>query len=85
MGVLCDVLQEASARSQVIITTHNPDLIDRFPSEVLQVVEKANGITNIGSVSENQRVAIARKLFSPGELMRIEGLQRETHEAVAER
>jgi predicted ATPase len=29
LGVLCDVIQEASARSQVIITTHSPDLIDR--------------------------------------------------------
>lgn len=85
MGVLCDIIQEASARSQVIITTHNPDLIDRFPANVLRVVEKEGDVTKIGQVSDDQREAITRKLFSPGELMRIEGLQRERSEAVRER
>lgn len=77
LAVLCDVLQEASLRSQVIITTHNPDLVDRFPADAIRVVEKENGATEIGPVSEEQRQIIAQKLFSPGDIMRIEGLQRE--------
>jgi predicted ATPase len=77
LGVLSDVLQEASLRSQVIITTHSPDLISNFPADVLRVVEKEDGVTRVGPVSEAQRGAIAEKLFSAGELMRIEGLRRE--------
>ncbi|GAB4205226.1 MAG: AAA family ATPase [Roseiflexaceae bacterium] len=75
LGVLCDVLKEAGARSQLVITTHSPDLIDIFPEYVLRVVEKRDGVTYVGPVSSQQREVIARKLFSPGELLRMEGLQ----------
>ncbi len=77
LGVLCDVILEASARSQVIVTTHSPDLIDRFPTDSLRVVDKQDGVTSVGPVSDDQRAVIAQHLFSPGELLRIEGLQRE--------
>jgi predicted ATPase len=77
LGVLCDVINEASMRNQVIITTHSPDLVSQFPANVFRVVEKINGITHIGSISENQRRAINEKLFSPGDLMRIEGFRRD--------
>ncbi|MEW5957223.1 MAG: AAA family ATPase [Chloroflexota bacterium] len=75
LGVLRDVLLEASRRSQIIITTHSPDLITGFPADVLRVVEKENGMTKVGPVTQSQQEAIAEKLFSPGELMRIEGLR----------
>ena len=77
LGVLFDVINEASMRNQVIITTHSPDLVSQFPANVFRVVEKINGITHIGSISENQRLAINEKLFSPGDLMRIEGFRLE--------
>lgn len=84
LAVLCDVLQECSLRNQIVITTHSPDLIDGLPADVLRVVEKANGVTQVGQVSESQRETIAEMLFSPGELMRIDGLRRETTEPVTE-
>lgn len=77
LGVLCDVIQEASARSQVIITTHSPDLIDRFPIDSLRVVEKDEATTRVGPVSTEQRDIVKRRLFSPSDLLRMEGLQRE--------
>lgn len=77
LGVLCDALKEASARSQVLITTHSPDLLYHFPAESLRVVEKIEDTTQVGPVAEHQRRAIEEKLFAPGELMRIEGFQRE--------
>ncbi|MBA4420605.1 MAG: hypothetical protein C0391_05610 [Anaerolinea sp.] len=77
LGVLCDVINEASMRSQVIITTHSPDLVAQFPANVFRVVEKIEGITHIGCISEDQRRAINEKLFSPGDLMRIEGFRLE--------
>lgn len=76
LGVLCDVLKEASLRSQVMITTHNPDLLDRFANERILVVEKVEGVTEVGSMTPFQNEAIRRRLFSPGELMRIQGLER---------
>lgn len=85
LGVLCDMLLEASTRSQVLITTHHPDLIDHFPAEALRVVENVEGITHVGPVSAHQREAVAARLFSSGELMRIEGLRSDVATPIAER
>lgn len=75
IGVLCDVLQEASLRSQVIITTHSPDVLSRLPVEALRVLEKRAGATSVGLIDAVQRHAILEQLFSAGDLMRIEGLR----------
>jgi len=77
LGVLCDVLQEASHRSQIMITTHNPDLIDKFPEDTILVVEKEQGTTKVGPIMESQKDIIRQKLFSTGELMRVQGLRRQ--------
>lgn len=76
LGVLCDALKEASVRSQVLITTHSPDLLYHFSARHLRVIEKMDNVTHAGPVAEYQRRAIEQKLFESGELMRIEGLQR---------
>lgn len=78
-GALCvlrDTLLEISARSQLLVTTHSPDLLYDLPVETLRVVEKIGNVTLVGAIAEEQREAIAKKLFFPGELMRIEGLRR---------
>jgi predicted ATPase len=77
LGVLADVLREANLRSQIIITTHSPELISRLPVDTLRIVENQNGITEIGPISEIQRTAIVEQIFSSGELLRIEGLRRQ--------
>lgn len=77
LGVLCDLFREASQRSQIVLTTHSPDLLYHFSAESLRVVDMQNGVTRIGPVAAHQRQAIAQNLFAPGELMRIEGLLRE--------
>lgn len=86
LGVLCDVIREASLRSQIIITTHSPDLISRFSVDALRIVEREQDVTYIGPITEVQREAIVTKLFSIDELMRIEGLRRAKpiHETVGE-
>ena len=78
LGVLCDVLQEASVSYQVIITTHRPDLIDDLPVHSLLIVEKEDGVTKIGPLSEPERSSVEENLFSIGEIMQMEGLRRET-------
>jgi predicted ATPase len=78
LGILADLIKEASEkRSQVLVTTHSPDLISRFDADDLRIVEwnYKNG-TAIGYVDEEQREIINEKLFSGGDLLRIEGLRK---------
>jgi hypothetical protein len=74
-AVLADLLQEATRRTQIIITTHSPDLIDRLPVESLRAVNATGGFATVSRVADYQREAVRRGLFSPGELHRMEGLQ----------
>ena len=75
---LCgNVLQEGTLRYQVLLSTHSPDLIDHFPLDSFLVVEKEDGVTKIGPIRQNQRHSIEKRWFSTGEIMQMEGLQRE--------
>lgn len=76
-AVLTDELVEAAHRMQVIVTTHSPDLVARVPLDSLRVVEATATGTKVGRVSSDQVDAVNEKLFSPGDLMRIDGLRRE--------
>jgi predicted ATPase len=76
LGVLSDLIKESSTRTQLLITTHSPDLISRFSAEELRIVEKEKGATKVDPIATAQLEAINQKLFSPGDLLRIEGLRR---------
>lgn len=76
MGILSDVIYEASHRSQIILTTYSPDFISRVKAESLRIVELVNSSTKIGPLMEEQRQIIEEQLFSGGDLLRIEGLRR---------
>jgi predicted ATPase len=78
LGVIADLLGEASLRSQILVTTHSPDLIEHFEPDVLRVVEKSDGVTHAGPVAHDQQEAIRQMLFSTAEIMKMEGLRRET-------
>ncbi len=74
-AVLAEALQEAGLRTQILVTTHSPDLITRFDVESLRAVERtADGVTVIAPIVESQREAIRRRLFTAGEIHRAEGL-----------
>ncbi len=75
--VLRGALDLASRRTQVLITTHSPDLLDKFPPESFRVVEMEDGITQVGPMVTYQQEAIRDRLFTAGELFRIEDLRRE--------
>lgn len=76
LSVLWDEIEAAGDRSQVLITTHSPDLLDLCQVEQLRVVEKVEGATLIDPIDETQRTAIQTRLFAPGELLRAQGLKR---------
>src|SRR5258708_4828339 len=77
MGILANVIRGTSHRSQVILTTHSPDLITNFPVNSLRIVDLENGATKIGPVREDERQIVEDKLFKAGDLLRLGGLERE--------
>jgi predicted ATPase len=78
LAVLSDVLYESSRHHQILATTQSPDLISRFKVSELLVVERRNGVSEIGQVDEMQREAVEEQLFTSGDLLRIEGLRRQS-------
>lgn len=71
---LAELLEEASLRSQILLTTHSPELIDQLPVDRLRVVNSIDGATTIEKVADHQVKAVKEDLFLPGELHRMEGL-----------
>ena len=77
VAVLADELVDAAHRTQMLVTTHSPDLVALMPLDSLRVAEMTAEGTKVGRVSEHQVDAVNDKLFSPGDLIRIDGLRRE--------
>lgn len=76
-GALMDALREASRHTQVLVTTHSPDLLDQVRPEVdgLLAVLAREGTTFIAPIDEASRAAIRDHLYSPGELLRLDQLE----------
>ena len=74
LPLLAEQLSDASRRCQVVVTTHSPDLLDRFDADHVRVLSRNQGVTTATRLDEGQRQAVRSKLFSLGELMRCEGL-----------
>ena len=77
LTLLWEEIESAVERSQIIVTTHSPDLLDLCKAEQLRVVEKVNGLTYVGPIEAMQKETIQERLFAPGELLRAHGLRRE--------
>ena len=74
-AILVDGLRESALHTQFLITTHSSDLITRFDVDSLRAVERIHGVTTIAPIATTQRKAIQQRLFTAGELHRIEGLR----------
>jgi predicted ATPase len=71
-GILLGALRTASNTSQVVVTSHSPDLLDdpNISDEAILAVENRDGVTVIGEIDEAGRSVLREKLFTPGELLR---------------
>lgn len=78
LPALYEIIKEASQRSQILITTHSPDLMSLCDPGELRVVEKVDGATVIEPLGERQIGIINDLLFSTSDLLRIEGLHRQS-------
>ena len=75
LPLLMDYLRQASDRSQVLLTTHSPELLNLVKADEVRVVVRSNSGTRIGGMAEEQRDAVAKGLLRLGELMTTEGLR----------
>nr|WP_298151818.1 AAA family ATPase [uncultured Pseudoxanthomonas sp.] len=72
-----EALQRASNQTQVIVTSHSPDLLDDssvLDTQILAVISQ-DGETKLGPVDKASREAIRNGLFSAGELLKLGQLE----------
>jgi predicted ATPase len=74
LTVLADSIKEVSRRTQVLVTTHSPNLLDQFVPETVKTVELSGGRTRVDNVNARQIEVVKERLFSLGELLTSEGL-----------
>jgi predicted ATPase len=76
-GVIRDGLQIASQTTQVAVTSHSPDLLDDPDVDADSILAVANqdGETIIGQVDAAGRSAIMDRLYSAGELLRMNQIE----------
>ena len=77
LAVLADAFRESSERTQLLITSHSPHLVDFFEPENIRVVTMEDGETRLGAIRASQREAIKEHLLSLEQIMSAEGLQPE--------
>jgi len=75
-GALREALQRASEQTQVIVTSHSPDLLDDrcLSADALLAVVASAGETGIAPLDKASRELLKAHLFSAGELMRLNQL-----------
>jgi predicted ATPase len=76
-GVLRDGLITASKTTQIAVTSHSPDLLDDkdIPDEGILAVVNRNGETRIAPLDEAGRSAIRDRLYTAGELLRLNQIE----------
>jgi len=75
-GVLIDSLREASRTTQVLVTSHSPDLLDnpQLDTDTILAVVADAGRTTIGRLDETGKSALHDRLYTAGELLRLNQL-----------
>ncbi|MDE0555512.1 MAG: AAA family ATPase [Candidatus Poribacteria bacterium] len=76
-GALLDALRDGADRTQVIITSHSPDLLDNKDLDIESIlsVEARDGNTIIAPVDNASKTVVRKKLYTTGELLRRDQLQ----------
>ena len=75
--LLYDYLKQASRRSQVLVTTHSPELLDQMEAEDVRVVVRGPKWDDRVLHGGSQRAAVREGLLTLGDVLRTEGLQPE--------
>jgi predicted ATPase len=73
LSLVLDLIQAASSMSQVIVTTHSPELLDLgkwIEDRHLRIVYWENGATHVSRIGKASREALQEHLMGAGELLR---------------
>jgi predicted ATPase len=75
-SALREALRRASEKTQILVTSHSPDLLDdlTIDSKSLLSIVSDGGETRIAALDSASRNAIRQQLFSAGELLRLNQL-----------
>ena len=70
------ILRHAAEHTQIVVTSHSTDLLDRsdIAEDSIVTVAAKDGETRFGSLSEGTRSVLRERLSTPGELMRMNQL-----------
>ena len=76
MGVVLDVLRSATKSSQLVVTTHSPELLDAkwIKDRHLRLVSWENGASRIDRIAPSVSRAMSEEMFGAGELLRSNAL-----------
>lgn len=77
LGAILDLLQHASERMQVVVTTHSPDVLDArwIEERHLRLVEWDDGMTKVSRISDASKEILAEGVMCAGELLRSNALR----------
>jgi predicted ATPase len=73
-GILADIIDQTSSRTQIIATTHSPDFVSMFNPEQIVILQQYRGETEIRRLSDRNALDLwlqdftIRKLWLMGEL-----------------
>lgn len=73
LPLVYDYLRAAADRTQVVFTTHSPELLDLVDIDAVRVVQRVDAATQVSPVTESQRGVVRDALATPGELLRTGG------------
>jgi predicted ATPase len=82
LSIFLQAIREASQETQVILTTHSPDLLEHLKlensAELVLAVEIKGGQTIIAPIDAASREIVRRKLYTLGDLLRMNQLEPDT-------
>ena len=75
-GVLVDSLRDAAEHTQILVTSHSPELLDNpgISADQIVAVTAENGESRIGPLDESGSSALRDRLYTAGELLRMNQL-----------
>lgn len=81
--LIVQILLDASYDRQVLITTHSPDILDakELSDGQIRLITMEKGRTIVAPLSQASRQAIRERLYTPGELLRIDELSQDVEAA----
>jgi predicted ATPase len=75
LTVIRDFILDAQRRSQILITTHSPELLDHFEADLVRVVHRVGDVTRVSPMDEDQREAVRGSLTTLADVLRHEGIK----------